>query len=169
MSNAEINPTVSTPPLTGVAGEIPMLAHFLFVVDQVQIGAFNEVSGLEMRAETVSYNEGGENGFVHQLPGRMTWPNVTLKQGVINNDNLFAWVGKTSGSGFAGAGNKVSRCTGSIYLMSMDGAHYIRRWDLSGVMPIRWTGPRFALSSNEQAVEELELVHNGFTSSSPTS
>ena len=34
--------------------------------------------GLELNVETEQYEEGGENGFVHKFPGRMSWPNITL-------------------------------------------------------------------------------------------
>ena len=42
---------------------------FLFEVDGVQIGVFQEVSGLELQVAVKEYEEGGENGFVHKFPG----------------------------------------------------------------------------------------------------
>ena len=44
-------------------------ATFLFEVDGVDIGAFMEVSGLEVSIETEDVSEGGQNSFVHKLPG----------------------------------------------------------------------------------------------------
>jgi phage tail-like protein len=176
VSDAEISPSVTSPPLTGMTGEIPMLSLFVFTVDQVPIGAFSEISGLELRAELVTYNEGGVNDFVHQLPGRFTWPNITLKQGVINNDNLFNWVSSVSGSGFAKNGNKVARSTGAISLIgsssgplnTQQGNTLLKTWNLAGVIPVRWAGPRLSIGSNEQATEELEIAHQGFTVTTPT-
>lgn len=169
MSDAEINPGLASPPLTGFTGSIPMDSQFVFMVDQVTIGAFSEVSGLEIRAEVVTYNEGGQNGFAWQFPGRFTWPNITLKQGVINTDNLFQWVSKTSGSGFASNGNKLTYCTGALQLRDSDDTTVLREWKFLHVFPVRWAGPRFALGSNEQANEELEIVHQGFSSTTPGS
>ena len=89
---------------TDLKGELPTAASFLFEVDGVQIGVFSQVSGLEVRVEVATYQEGGENGFVHKLPGRMTWPHVVLKRGITDSDALFAWVNKTAGGGFSSNG-----------------------------------------------------------------
>ena len=124
---------------------------------------FTDVSGLELHVEVATYEEGGENGFVHQLPGRMTWPHIVLKRGVTNNDALFSWVNQSSGSGFAKNSNKLTRDTGAITLIGSDGTR-LRSWELQGVFAVRWTGPRLMVGSNDLAAEELELAHHGFTS-----
>ena len=63
-------------------------ATFLFEVDGVEIGRFMEISGLEVSVAVEDLEEGGENSFVHKLPGRMSWPNITLKRGITQNDAL---------------------------------------------------------------------------------
>ncbi|HLI54102.1 MAG TPA: phage tail protein [Acidimicrobiales bacterium] len=146
-------------------GEFPTEGSFLFEVDGVSIGTFAEVSGLEVHVAVTTYAEGGENGFVHQLPGRMTWPNIVLRRGVTDSDALFAWVNKTSGSGFASNSNKVSRSTGAITALGSNGSR-LRTWELQGVMAVRWTGPRFNVASDQHLSEEIELAHHGFTAKS---
>ena len=148
---------------TGFNGEMPIQSSFLFEVDGVQIGMFSEVSGLEVNVEVATYAEGGENGFVHQLPGRMSWPHIVLRRGVTQSDALFAWVNKTSGAGFGANGNKLTRSTGAITTIGTDGSR-LRSWELQGVFAIRWVGPRFAVDRYEHLEEELELAHHGFTS-----
>jgi phage tail-like protein len=147
----------------GIKGEIPNSSSFLFEVDGVQIGVFSQVSGLEVRIDVATYEEGGENGYVHHLPGRMTWPHITLKRGVTDSDALFSWVNQTAGSGFSTNGNKVTRSTGAITVIGSDGTR-LRAWELQGVFAVRWTGPRFDTGSNDSLSEELELAHHGFTS-----
>ena len=49
--------------------------------------------------EVETYTEGGENGFVHKLPGRMTWPNLVLKRGVTAQDVLMNWLQDAVGDG----------------------------------------------------------------------
>lgn len=144
-------------------GQYPTQGSFLFEVDGVSIGTFSEVHGLEMHVEVATYAEGGENGFVHQLPGRITWPNIVLRRGVTDSDALFAWVNKTSGSGFAANSNKLSRSTGAITALG-NGAVRLRTWELQGVMAVRWSGPTFNVSSDGGLDEEIELAHHGFTS-----
>ena len=147
----------------GFNGTIPTSSGFLFTVDDEQIGLFAEVSGLEVNIEVASYREGGENGFVHQLPGHMTWPHIVLRRGVCNSDALFDWVNKTAGTGFTSNGNKVQRSTGAISAIDTEG-NVLRSWNLEGVIAVKWSGPRFAVSSSEPLTEEIELAHHGFTS-----
>lgn len=150
-------------PGTGFKGDVPVSSNFLFEVDGVQIGSFMEVSGLELRVEIQTYEEGGENGFVHQLPGRMTWPNVVLKRGVVDTDALFDWVRKSSGEGFATNGNKLTRCTGAVVLTGSGNAR-LRSYEMQGAFPVRWTGPRLNVNEQSPLVEELEVAHHGFVS-----
>jgi phage tail-like protein len=136
-------------------------ATFLFEVDGVEIGRFMEVSGLEVSIETEDVLEGGQNSFVHKLPGRMTWPNIVLKRGVTQNDSLLNWLTKSSGEQFAAAGNKLTRSTAAITLVGPAGER-LRSWEFDGAFPVKWTGPNFAVSSSDMAVEELEITHHGF-------
>ena len=137
-------------------------AFFRVEVDGVEIGNFQEISGLEASIETEDITEGGVNGFTHKLPGRMTWPNITLKRGFTNNDALFEWLSEASGSGFTKKGNKLARKTAAIILLDGKG-NQVKKWSFVDVIPVRWGGPTFAASGAEALVEELEMAHHGFT------
>jgi phage tail-like protein len=148
----------------GIQGHLPNTANFLFEVDGESIGLFGEITGLEVNVDTVTYAEGGENGFLHRLPGRLTWPNIVLKRGITNSDALFAWVNKTAGPGFESNTDKLTRTTAAITLVGTDGTR-LRSWDIQGAFAVRWSGPRLAVDTGgEGASEELELAHHGFTS-----
>ncbi len=134
---------------------------FLFEVDGVEVGRFTEVSGLSVEVGVETYEEGGENGFVHKLPGRMSWPNIVLKQGVTRGDQLFKWLAKSSGEGFSGQGNKLTRTTAAIVLLGLDGTA-LRRWEVADAFAVKWTGPSFTTSSTDPASEEIEIAHHGF-------
>jgi len=140
-------------------------SRFLFEVDGVEIGVFSEVSGLEVTVDVVTYEEGGENGYIHKLPGRMTWPNIVLRRGVTDSDALFQWVRKSSGDDFAANGNKLTRCTGAITVLGAD-AERLRAWDLADAFAVRWSGPRFDVAGGDHLKEELEIAHQGFRSKS---
>ena len=90
----------------GFDGQRVTAATFLVEVDGVEIGRFMEISGLEVTVGVEDVEEGGENSYVHKLPGRMTWPNVTLKRGITQNDGLLSWLNKSSGEQFAAAGQQ---------------------------------------------------------------
>ncbi|MET0458546.1 MAG: phage tail protein [Ilumatobacteraceae bacterium] len=146
-------------------GERVTAATFLFEVDGVEIGRFMGVSGLEVTVAVEEIEEGGENSYVHKLPGRMTWPNITLKRGITQNDTLLAWLNKSSGEQFSANGNKLARSTAAITLMGPAGAR-LRSWEFDGAFPIKWKGPDFDVASTDMALEELEITHHGFRAKS---
>ncbi len=136
-------------------------ATFLVEVDGVEIGRFMEVTGLEVSVGVEEVEEGGENNYVHKLPGRMTWPNITLKRGITQNDTLLEWFNKSSGEQFAANGNRLTRSTAAITLLG-PAAQRLRAWEFDGAFPVKWKGPDFAVTSSDMAMEELEITHHGF-------
>jgi phage tail-like protein len=142
-------------------------ATFLFEVDGVEIGRFMGISGLEVTVEVEEVQEGGENSYVHKLPGRMSWPNITLKRGITQSDALLAWLNKSSGEQFAANGNKLTRSTAAITLIGPAGQR-LRAWEFDGAFPIKWKGPDFDVASTDMALEELEITHHGFRATSLT-
>jgi phage tail-like protein len=133
----------------------------------VEIGLFASVRGLEVTSNTEEILEGGQNGYVHRVPGRLQWPNIVFSRGLTQADALFDWMNKTSGEGFASAGNKVTRCTGAITVIMPDGAR-LRSWSLADVLPVRWKGPDFDVANSTPLSEELEITHHGFRSTQPS-
>jgi len=136
-------------------------ATFLVEVDGVEIGRFTEISGLQVTVETEDVQEGGQNGFVHKLPGRMSWPNIVLKRGITQTDSLIQWLTKSSGEQFAVNNNSLKRSTAAITLIGPAGKR-LRAWEFEGAFPVKWSGPNFSVTSNEIAMEELEICHHGF-------
>lgn len=160
----------------------PFAGNFVFEVefeDKTKlIGSFQEVSGLSTQIEVEELIEGGTNGYVHKLPGRVTWPNVVLKRGVTKSDALFEWFATASDNGITrSAGTdgtpppsppspvgKLTRATATVFLRDAAGRN-VRIWNLKEAFPVRWTGPTLAGSATDVAVEELEIAHHGFGSS----
>jgi phage tail-like protein len=140
----------------------PFAGKFFLTVGELEIGAFTEVSGLAVQIDVEELAEGGQNAYTHKLLGRMKWPNITFKRGLTDTDKLFTWLLKYSGSGLTGAGNTIVEETGSIVVYDQKGKPF-RTWTLTGVKPVRWTGPKLAASSRDLAIEELEVCHSGFT------
>ena len=145
-------------------GQRVTTSTFLVEVDGVEIGRFMEISGLEVDIAVEEVNEGGENSFVHKLPGRMSWPNLVLKRGITQNDSLLTWLNKSSGEQFAANSNKLTRGTAAITLIGAGGAR-LRSWNFDGAYPVKWRGPTFSVNAEDIAVEELEIAHHGFRAS----
>ena len=109
--------------------------------------------------------EGGQNEFVRRVPGRMTWPNLVLKRGVTSSDALFNWFRQSSGEGFSGQQNRLTRRTGHLTLLgglSGNRRERIREWAFYEAFPVKWSGPTFAASGKDVATETLEIAHHGF-------
>lgn len=150
-----------------LGGDLPTAARFLFELDGVELGIFREIHGLQVTVGVEEFREGGQNGFSHRVPGRMTWPNVVFKRGITQSNALFDWLNKSSGEGFAAASNKLTRSTGAITALGGDGTR-LRAWELIDVFPVRWKGPDFSVESRDPLEEELEITHHGFRAKTQT-
>lgn len=129
-------------------------ARFTVTIDGCDIGSFTSCEGLGAEYEVFDYEEGGQNGYVHRLPGRLRYTNIRLTRPVDQSSkNLAAW--------FSSLRQSVERKNGSISALDPSGA-VIVTWNLAGLFPARWTGPNFSAEGNGVAKETLELSHNGF-------
>ncbi len=147
--------------VTPLGNGMPTANAFLFEVDGVEIGVFREVRGLTVTVRVDEIREGGQNGFVRKVPGRMQWPNIVFKRGLTQSDALFDWLSKSSGEGFASKDNKLVRTTGAVTALDSSGSR-LRAWELVDVFPVRWQGPDFETGRNAPLEEELEIAHHGF-------
>jgi phage tail-like protein len=130
--------------------------RFLVEIKGIIVGGFTEVTGLDMEMELESYREGGENGFIHQLPGAMRYPShLVLKRGLSDADSFWRWYRNA-------ANGRIERRNGSIILQDPTGDE-VWRWNFVDAYPVRWTGPQLRASSAEIAIETLELAHRGLT------
>ena len=65
----------------------PLMAfRFIARIDGDAQGGFSEVSGLQVELDVLELQEGGENAFVHKLPGRAKHGYLTLRRGQAKRD-----------------------------------------------------------------------------------
>ena len=127
---------------------------FTVKIDGQDLGAFTQCDGLGCEVTVEQREEGGNNLFVHQLPGRMKYTNIKLTRPVNGDTEKVAqWL--------AGMANEVKRTNAEIAAMSADGTT-VAAWSFMGVIPIKWTGPQLSVDSPKGATESLELAHHGF-------
>lgn len=118
------------------------------------LGVWTKCEGLQVEYDIQEYREGGQNNFVHRIPGRAKYQNVKLTRPIDkNSEKVASWM--------AGLQQSVRRHTAKISCLDPDGAK-VATWNITGVFPMRWTLPTLDVSGNQVAVETLELVHNGF-------
>jgi len=139
---------------------------YLFIIELggLIVGEFTECSGLEMEREILEHEEGGYNNYVHKLPGRSSYSNIVLSRGLTVSPVLYAWYR-------AGMVNpwplklNFSIILGGPMQGYFDGFAKIKHWDVEGAFPVRWSGPAMNTSSDETALEEIEIAHHGLTMS----
>lgn len=128
--------------------------RFMVEIEQLIVASFSEVSGLTVETELEEYSEGGVNDYVHQFPKRTKHVPIVLKRGLTDSYELWNWYnGVVQG--------KIVRRSGSIILFD-EQFHEFRRWTFNDAYPVKWIGPELNATSSEVAIEQVELVHNGF-------
>ncbi len=126
--------------------------HFVLEISGLAIGAFREISGLQMEREILEYPEGGRNDVVHKLPGRVKYPNLVLKRGVTDQDELVRW--------FWNAQTGLDLKDVIVKLVDPSTA-IMRTWAFRQAYPVKWIGPTLNAGSDSAATEQLELAHGG--------
>jgi phage tail-like protein len=133
----------------------PAVAYMFKVkIDGKDLGLWNAFEGLGMETVIETREEGGNNQFIHQLPGRLKYTNVKITRPVGPDSSTVAkWL-----SDMAMA---VVRTTAHITALGPDNQPVVS-WSLDGVVPVRWTGPAWNVENAKVATETLELAYHGF-------
>jgi phage tail-like protein len=135
-------------------GEEAVAVCFVVKIDDENLGSFNSCDGLGCEFVMEQREEGGNNGWVWQLPTRIKYSNVKLSRPVTQDSAKIAkW--------FAGMASGVTRKTATIEARTLYG-DIVARWALMDVVPVRWTGPQLNADTAKVATETLELAHHGF-------
>ena len=128
--------------------------YFEVHVDGHDLGAFTGCDGLGVEVVIEQREEGGMNGFVHQLPGRIKYTNVKLTRPVTSDTARIAlWFAQMDG---------IIRRTQAEIIVKNHDANTVFVWVLRDVIPVRWQGPSLSVDSPKVATETLELAHHGF-------
>ena len=136
----------------------PYLGHrFRVEMDGTEVGGFSEVTGLQAEIETEDYAEGGVNDHVHKLPKGVKYPNLILKRGITDADNLWKWY-KSTGPGRVP--QKIQRKDIRIYLLDSEGKEKMS-WRCLQAYPVKWSGSDLKGDANAVSLESLELAHCG--------
>lgn len=130
---------------------IPVFYYRVTIAGEDAI-AFSEVSGLSIEYETITYKDGMSyrDGAKH-MPGLSTPVNLTLQKGIVKQDSfLFDWISSIRL-------NTVEKRDIRIDLLDETGAPTVS-WTATDAFPKKLAAPSFNASSNEVAIESLELM-----------
>lgn len=118
--------------------------------------AFSEVSGLSMVYNTTLYAESPTTGIGPQwqyMPAQMNPVTLTMKKGVVVGVSvpaLFGWISSIQL-------NRVEKKDIYVRLCDETGAAVIS-WKIINAFPTKLEAPGFTASSNDVAIESLELM-----------
>ena len=132
----------------------PYLAqNFAVEIDGLNVAQFAEVTGLGVEIGVVEYRSGSEDITVRKLPGLAKYSNITLKRGIVGDLSLWEWL-RTVRQG------QVQRKNGVIVLLN-EAREPVLRIRFHRGWPCKWAGPMLDAKSNEVAIEELVICHEG--------
>ncbi|MEM9903567.1 MAG: phage tail protein [Cyanobacteria bacterium P01_D01_bin.44] len=139
---------------------IPVFYYRVTIGDNDSI-AFSEVSGLNFQYETITYKDGlSYKDGPKYMPGFFNVVNLTLQKGVVKADNfLLNWF-KTIRL------NTVEKRDVRIDLLNENG-DATASWLAKDAFPTKLDAPSFNASSNEVAIESLELTATWLEVSNP--
>jgi phage tail-like protein len=122
------------------------------------IGAFREVTNLGSENQIVEDKSRGPDGtyIIKKIPGTLKWNDITLKQGMTDNMDMWKWRKLVEDGKVDDA-----RANGSITMYDTAGAA-VARWELVRCWPSKLSGPAGKADGNEIAVQELTLTHEGY-------
>jgi phage tail-like protein len=121
------------------------------------LGGFSDVSGLETDIHISEYRDGNEpDPHVRKIPGSHKVGDVTLKRGVVDSSDLWAWITAARTTGV-----KAQRDV--VITLRDEAGNPVQQWKLRRVLPMKYTGPTLAgKGGGDVAMEELVLAAEGY-------
>jgi phage tail-like protein len=131
--------------------------YFSVDIDDLTDLPFQEVSGLEVEADNISYRHGNDPSFgTIQMPGIKKSGNLILKKGVFANETLFnSLISKIRL-------NTYKRMTVVIRLMD-ETTEPRMTWEINNAFPLKYTSTEMNSESSEAAIESIEFSHQGIS------
>jgi phage tail-like protein len=128
--------------------------HFQVEWGGTNIG-FSEVSGLNIETQVIEYRDGASPEYAAvKMPGIPKYGNITLKRGIVPDDNeFFDWLNTTSL-------NTVERRDLVISLLN-EKHEPVMSWKAKNAFPVKIEGAGLKATGNEVAIESVEVAHEG--------
>ncbi len=123
------------------------------------VGVFKEASGFDSEIEVAEHKSSDANGrpSVRKVAAGHKWSNITLKRGVDESMDIWQWHQTAIEQGADAA-----RIDGKIELLDVAGGT-ISTYQIKQAWPIKYVAATLDASTNNVALEELHIAHEGFT------
>lgn len=140
-----------------MASEWPVAKFFFKVLIDSTEMSFREVSGLDVESQNIEYRHANTPQFsTIKMPGIAKIGNITMKKGVFKSDNKFwEWYNQIKL-------NTINRVPVTIMLVDETG-NSTMTWKLLNAWPTKITATDMQSDGNEQAIESIEIAHEGIS------
>lgn len=123
--------------------------RFLLEIDGITQAGFADCSGFGSNVEVIEFREGGDAATVRKLPGKNSYPDITLKWGITDSRELYNWH-------LSALNGAIERKNGSIILQNDLGEEKVR-WNFFTAWPSKYDGPDFSAKGNDVAIDTLTI------------
>jgi phage tail-like protein len=126
------------------------------------LGGFSDVSGIGTEMTVAEYRNGNDREMhVRKVPGLHKVSDVTLKRGILDSSDLWAWIEDVRL-------NSVNAQREVVITLNNEAGERVEAWTLRGCIPLKWTGPTLAgKGGGDVAMEELTLSCEGIVFEGP--
>ncbi|MEM8583167.1 MAG: phage tail protein [Bacteroidota bacterium] len=140
----------------------PASFYFLVAIDDEEKPAtFQEVTGISAQMETAQINEGGENQFVHKVPGGVRYENLVLKRGMIQIHSAFHQWCYQSLNGNPSQRIEPKGLRVDLIDAQSENNKVLMRWIFEKAYPTKWKVGQSS-TDGEQIIESLEFAYTHF-------
>lgn len=111
---------------------------------------FQDVTGLSVTVGLDTYSEGGENRFVHRLPGRNTYSDLVLKRGMTLVSGVTAWC-------LDSIENFNYQPTNMLISLLNEDHLPVSSWYIANAIPIKYEISAFNAEQSQIVIESMTL------------
>ena len=124
--------------------------RFLVEIQGIQQAGFSECSSVGSHLEVVEYRDGGDIINVQKFPGKVSYPDITLKWGMTDNQELYSLH-------LQAVKGQIKKVSGSVIQLDDTGAEKVR-WNFFNAWPSKWDGPAFNAKGNDLSINTMTLT-----------
>ena len=134
-------------------------SHFrLTLGGKESVGVFKEASGFDSETSVIEHTATDEQGrpAIRKVAGNPKWSNIVLKRGVDNSLDIWKWRDTVIKQG-----PDAARVDAKIELLDYSGGA-IATYQVRQAWPIKYVAATMDAATNNVAMEELHMAHEGF-------
>jgi phage tail-like protein len=107
------------------------------------------------------YAEGGENRFKHRMPNPVSYPNLTMKRGMLVGSQLMKWF-KDSVEAFQFEAQDIT-------VILLNEQHLpLQAWNFINAWPVKWNIEGLNAMENTLMIESIEFAYQYYRRIDPT-